>query len=429
MHKISVIGGVPLNGRIRISGSKNSTLAIIAASILCDEDVKLMGIPEVRDVSFMLNLIMNLGGKVGVDGSDIEKHGTDMNSIVISNSKMSKHQADYDFVKKMRASILVLAPLLTRFGEAFVSMPGGCALGVRAVNLHIEILRAMGANITIDHGYIHAKSNGKLNGVNFTFQRSSVGATETAVCAAALANGDTILNNAAPEPEVYYLCEFLNSMGAKISGHGTTTIKISGIEKLHSTIFEVPEDRIEAASYAIAAAVTNGNILLENCKMKTFEAVATEFEAIGIGLKEVKNGVMCFKSKEKFQHYNVSTDIYPLFPTDVQPQIMIPLCLTDGTSKISENLFENRFMCVPELLRMGADISLLSYDTAIINSISSFSGANVMATDLRAAFALIIAALTAKGETIIDRAYHMDRGYSHVISKLSMCGANIKRVI
>ena len=422
MDRLKIVGGKRLKGEIQISGSKNSCLAIMAASILSDKPIQLYNVPRIQDVNSMILLINDIGGQCVFDKDE----------IFIDNSQINKRIAEYDFVKKMRASVLLLGSLLGRFGEAKVSLPGGCAIGVRAVDQHIEAMKALGADIKIENGYIIAKApkNG-LKGDIFTFKRNSVGATENAINCAVLTEGTTIFKNCAKEPEIVYLCNFLNSIGAKINGHGTDTITVEGVERLNGGNFEIPEDRIEAGTYAIASAITDGDVVLKKCNIKTFESVFDKFNEIGIGLEEVDTGkddksIRAFKLHD-FCSTKVETDIYPGFPTDLQAQTMISLILANGTSVVIENIFENRLMHCPELCRMGASIEVRG-TTAIIQGEKKLNGANVMSTDLRASASLVLAGLVANGTTIVDRVYHLDRGFDNLEEKLKKCGADIKRI-
>ena len=433
MFKLNIKGGVKLQGEIRISGSKNAGLAILAGSLLCDKKITLIGLPDINDIHSMNSLLLDLGSKLVYDGSRLEEFGIDLSVLIIDNSEIEKCVAEYDFVKKMRASIFVLGPLLTRFGKANVSLPGGCAIGVRGVDIHIDGLKALGANIDINNGYIEAEAKGGLVGCEYTLPFASVGATENLMSASVLAKGKTVLKNAAKEPEIIALAEFFNSIGAKISGHGTSEITIEGVKisDLHETTFKIVPDRIEAGTYAIASAVTNGELLLTNCDISIFKGVINEFDKIGIGLKETTDkrnnqSVLAFKAHD-FKTCDIKTDVFPGFPTDLQAQIMIPLLLAEGESVVVENMFENRLQHVAELRRMGAKISTFG-TKAIIKGGSSLKGANVMATDLRASASLVIAGLVARGETTIDRIYHLDRGYENLEMKLNNCGANIKRI-
>lgn len=433
MFKLNIKGGVKLQGEIRISGSKNAGLAILAGSLLCDKEIALVGLPDINDIHSMNSLLLDLGSKLVYDCSRFEEFGIDSSVLIVDNSKVEKCIAEYDFVKKMRASIFVLGPLLTRFGKATVSLPGGCAIGVRGVDIHIDGLKALGASIDINNGYIEAEAKGGLIGCEYTLPFASVGATENLMSAGVLAKGRTVLKNVAKEPEIIALAEFFNSIGAKISGYGTSEITIEGVKisDLHKSTFKIVPDRIEAGTYAIASAVTNGELLLTNCNMSIFNGVINEFGKIGIGLKETTDrygncSVLAFKAHD-FKACDIKTDVFPGFPTDLQAQIMIPLLLAEGESIIVENMFENRLQHVAELRRMGAKIS--THGTkAIIKGGFPLKGANVMATDLRASASLVIAGLVARGETTVDRIYHLDRGYQNLEMKLNNCGANIKRI-
>ena len=420
-----------MEGEIRISGSKNACLAIMAGSVLCDKKITLIDVPDIKDIFSMSNLINELGGKISIDGTQFDKYDVNTPIIEIDNSKISNYTADYESVKKMRASIFVLGPLLTRFHKAKVSLPGGCVIGARGIDLHIEGLKKMGAKINIEDGYIIAEAKDGLKGCEVQFpvdKLPSVGATENLMSAGVLAKGRTILKHCAKEPEVVALANFFNSIGAKISGQGTDTIIIDGVkqEDLTEATFRIPADRIEAGTYAIAVASTDGNVLLTNCDISIFDNIKDTFEKIGIGIEEQKNGVRVFKS-HNFIPYNIETQVYPSFPTDLQAQITIPLMLADGTSTIKENIFENRFMHLPELARMGSKFEVNGNEAKIYGN-TNFKGANVMATDLRASASLLIAGLVADGITIIDRVYHLDRGYDKIENKLNNCGANIKRI-
>ena len=432
---LEIEGGHKLEGKIRISGSKNSGLAVLAGSLLCDKPITFVGLPDINDIFSMNQLLIDLGSKISFDATKIKKYDVNHPVMTIDNSSITKYVAEYDFVKKMRASIFVLGPLLSRFGKAKVSMPGGCAIGVRAVDLHIKGLEAMGAKIEINNGYIEAEAKNGLTGCEFEFPQDripSVGATENLLTASVLAKGKTILKHAAKEPEIVALAEFLISMGAKIQGYGTDVIEVDGvsIDDLHSTEYQVPLDRIEAGTFAIAAAITDGKVLLKNCDMSLFDCVKKEFDTIGIGLKENldsdEKGVYAYKSHD-FQPCNISTAAYPGFPTDMQAQIMIPLLLADGTSYVKENIFENRLMHVAELNRMGANIAVQN-TTATITGNTKLKSANLMATDLRASVSLVLASLIAEGTSNIDRIYHLDRGYENLELKLNNCGAKIRRI-
>ena len=424
MQKLISEGGIKLVGEIDISGSKNAGLAIMAGALLCDKPIVLKNLPNIQDIKSMTALMTNIGCNI--------EHNLERKTTYMDCSKITKKVAEYDYVKKMRASVLLLGALLGRFGEAKVSLPGGCAIGVRAVDIHIDGMKALGAEVSVEHGYIVAKATRKLVGCEFTLSFPSVGATENIINCAVFAEGKTTLKNVAKEPEIIALCDFLNAIGAKITGQGTDTIVIDGVNELTGGEFFVPEDRIEAGTYAIASAITDGKILLKNCSLKTFKCVNNVFDEIGIGLnEEIDNngkiiGVNSYK-KHDFKPYNIETQVYPGFPTDLQAQTMIPLIIANGTSVVIENLFENRFMHIAELCRMGADI-VIEGNKAIIHGGTKLSGANVMATDLRASASLVIASFIADGTTSIDRIYHLDRGYEKIDEKLNNCGAKIRRV-
>ncbi len=428
MYKLKIEGGHKLNGEIEISGSKNAGLAVMAGSILCDKKITFIGLPDIQDIYSMNHLLTDLGTKISLDVSKISQYGPDKSIFEFDNSNINKQIASYDFVKKMRASIFVLGPLLTRFGKAKVSLPGGCAIGIRGVDIHLEGMRALGAKIEINNGYIEADAENGLIGCEYKLPFPSVGATENIISASILAKGKTILKNVAKEPEIIALAEFYNSIGAKISGYGTDEIIIEGVkqEDLHETTFTIPADRIEAGTYAIASAITNGHILLTNCNMSIFKGVEDTFNKVGIGFKEKVDGILTYKLHD-FAPCDIETAVFPGFPTDLQAQIMVPLLLASGQSKVIENIFENRFMHVAELNRMGANI-ITHGNTATINGNTKFTGANVMATDLRASASLVLAGLVAKGTTIIDRIYHLDRGYENLEMKLNNCGAKIERI-
>ena len=379
----------------------------------------------------MNNLLLDLGGKIVFDGTRISEFGPDKTVEIIDNSNINKLVAEYDYVKKMRASFFTLGPLLARFKQAKVSLPGGCAIGARGVDIHLDGLKAFGVKIDIVDGYVFASADNGLDGCEYTLPFASVGATENLISVGILAKGTTILKNVAKEPNVIALIDFYNSIGAKISGKGTDILTIQGVkqEDLHSTTFIIPADNIEAGTYAIASAITDGEVLLTGCTMLDFIGVKEIFEKIGIGLKEVdetnKKGVLAYKLHD-FIHCDIETAVFPGFPTDLQAQMMIPLLLANGESKVIEKIFENRFMHVPELCRMGANINVHG-NTAMLKGNTHFKSANVMATDLRASAALVLAGLIAEGETVIDRIYHLDRGYEKLEMKLNNCGAKIIR--
>ena len=416
MDKIIIQGGRRLAGTVEISGAKNAVLPGFAASLLTEEEVHLHNIPKVRDVNTFCHLLASLGVMPETYGK---------NSCRLKHDGKTSFEADYNLVKTIRASILVLGPLLSRYGHARVSLPGGCAIGARPVDMHIEGLKRLGAAITIDHGYIEAKAK-RLRGAEYSFNKTTVTGTENLLMAATLAKGRTTLKNCAVEPEIEDLAELLISMGAKIKGQGTTTIIIDGVEALKGADHTVIPDRIETGTFMIAAAITGGGITLRHCLPETLTAVIDKLRETGIEIIteedsiEVKmNGSICPADMETLP--------YPAFPTDMQAQYMALMTRSNGVSVIKENIFENRFMHIAELKRMGASIEV-SGRTAVIKGGTSLSGARVMATDLRASASLILAGLVAEGETVVDRIYHIDRGYEGIEKKLGLLGARIERV-
>jgi UDP-N-acetylglucosamine 1-carboxyvinyltransferase len=427
MDKFKIKGGNPLNGEVYISGAKNAALPILASSILCDGILQIGNLPHLVDIVMMLRLLIDLGVKVNIEEN---QNNDSLWSKVISldASNIHNYNASYDIVRKMRASIIVLGPLLARFGKAEVSLPGGCAIGARPVNLHLDALIEMGAKIELDNGYIIAEAKDGLFGAVINFPKISVGATENIMMAATLAKGQTIINNAASEPEIVDLANCLKKMGAKISGAGTSQIIIDGVEKLSNANHNVIPDRIEAATFiAIAGAVNNSNIILKNIDISFLTDVIPSFEQAGLEIKQRNNSIYVRKKEDYLNAVNINTSPYPGFPTDVQAQFMAMMCLAKGESTINENIFENRFMHVPELNRMNADISIES-NKATIKGVQKLKGAQVTSTDLRASSSLIIAGLAAEGETIISRIYHIDRGYDRIEMKLKNLGAEIERI-
>ena len=416
MQKLRITGGNALKGELTISGSKNAALPIMAASILCPSEIEIENVPNLRDIKTMCTLLAHMG-------ATIEKISE--NIIRINTKNIDKKFAPYDLVKTMRASIVVLGPLLTRFGEAVVSLPGGCSIGARPVNLHIEGLSAMGAKIKIKNGYIHASAS-ELKGCKFEFNPVSVTGTANLMMAACLARGKTVLNNSAKEPEIVNLGEFLISIGAKINGLGTDQIIINGVNSLESKNFKVIPDRIEAVTFLIAALVTKSNLKLNGLIPDHLKEPISILEKSGAIIK-ISDHSLNISPPKKIEPISFSTEPYPGIPTDIQAQLMVLNILADGDSTIHETIFENRFMHVNELQRMGANIKLKS-NIASIRGIKGLRSAPVMATDLRASAALVIAALAADGETIIDRIYHIDRGYENIDIKLSSLGAMIERI-
>lgn len=420
MDSIIIKGGSPLIGEINISGAKNACLPIMAASLLTDQDIILNNIPDLSDVATMCKLLNHHGSTINIKKND---HNMSLN---INNSKIKDFVAPYDIVRKMRASIWVLGPLLTKFGEAKVSLPGGCAIGARQVDLHISSMQALGANIEIKEGYICAKVKGRLKGCVFSFDKPSVGATINAVLAAVLAKGDSHFMNCAKEPEIIDLCNFLNKMGAHIEGIGTSELLIQGKDELKGIEYTIMPDRIEAGTYMIAAAITKGDLLIKNIDYSLIENLAIKMNEAGIKIDHTDSNIRV-THKGKINPVNISTQPYPGFSTDLQAQFMSLMTLAEGTSVISENIFENRFMHIPELCRMGANITVKDH-SAIVYGVKELSGSEVMASDLRASVSLIISGLCAKGTTKVNRVYHLDRGYQNLVEKLKNCGADIKRI-
>ncbi len=416
MEYIEIDGGKELYGEISVSGSKNSALPILACSLLSDKPISLSNVPNLLDIKSMINLIESLGTK-----AEKKNH-----KFFLNTKNIKSHEANYNLVRKMRASFLTLGPLLAREGFAKISLPGGCAIGSRPVDLHLYAMKKLGANIDFYDGYVVAKSNGKsLIGNKIDFPNISVGATENAIMAAILAKGETLINNAALEPEIVDLCSFLTSIGAKIEGAGTDQIKIEGIDTFLDTHHQVITDRIEACTYIIAAAITNSRLNIKNINFEHIANFLETMKKMGLEFKLMNQEIIVQKS-EQLSSISLKTREYPGFPTDLQAQLMTLACVSNGKSYIEESIFENRFMHVPELNRLGADIKI-NGNNAIINGNCSFIGAEVMATDLRASVSLILAALIAKGKTKINRIYHLDRGYENIDYKLSICGAAIKR--
>lgn len=413
-------GGKPIIGEINISGSKNASLPLMAVSLLTDENLILTNVPKLSDISTMKQLLANHGTEIGISEE------LDSFKLTLSSGKINNFLAPYEIVRKMRASIWVLGPLLTRFGKAKVSLPGGCAIGARQVDLHLAVMEALGANIVIENGYIIAESVGRLKGCNFEFTKQSVGATINAILAAVLARGESNFTNCAIEPEISDLCNCLSSMGAEIYGIGTTNLKIIGTEKLKGTEYSVLPDRIEAGTYMIAAAATRGNVLLKGIKLGILGNLVYCLKKSGVSVEEEKDAIRVKHSGE-IKPVNISTEPYPGFSTDLQAQFMALMVLANGKSEVQENIFENRFMHVPELCRMGANI-IINGNKAIVNGVPELKGAEVMASDLRASVSLVIAGLVATGETKIRRIYHLDRGYQSLEKKLANCGADITRV-
>ena len=418
MDKLIINGGKPLQGDVTISGAKNAALPIMAATLLATDNVTISNVPHLKDVTTMMELLGQLGAKLIVD----EK----MNVQVDSNH-VNDLVAPYELVKTMRASILVLGPTLARFGQADVSLPGGCAIGTRPVDLHLKALKAMGADISVKNGFIKARcKNGRLQGKTLVFDTVTVTGTENILMAATLAEGKTIIKNAAREPEVLDLANFLIRMGARITGAGTHTIEVEGVESLGGGAYSVMPDRIEAGTYLAAGALTRGHVTVRRVKPDNLLSMLCKFEEAGAAITLGEDWVSLDMHGLRPRAVDISTAPYPAFPTDMQAQFMALNTIAEGSSSVIENIFENRFMHVQELQRMGAKIHL-NGNTAMITGVEKLTGAPVMATDLRASASLILAGLAAEGETIVERIYHVDRGYERIEEKLSMLGADIKR--
>ena len=416
MQKLEVFGANKLKGQINISGSKNSSLPILAASILSKKKVILKNLPKVKDIETMVSLLQSLGSKIKFSNKILQ----------IDNSKQIKKVAPYNLVKTMRAGILVLGPLLAKFGSAKVSLPGGCAIGTRPIDIHLKALSKLGVKYKISQGYVHAKAPNGLEGNKIHFPKISVGATENLIIAASLAKGKTILSNCAIEPEIKDLTNFLNKMGCDIKWTSKRTVKIIGVNNLRNVNYSVMFDRIEAGTYLIAAAITEGDIKIKNVNPSIIKTEINTLKRIGAKIKLYNNEIHII-GKKKIKNLVVKTAPYPGFPTDLQAQIMVLLCKANKKSIIQEEIFENRFMHVAELNRMGAKISTIG-NKAIIDAPTNFMAAETMATDLRASVSLILAALNAQGKTTINRIYHLDRGYEDIEKKLKKVGARIKRV-
>jgi len=419
MDKLIITGGTRLDGEIRISGAKNAALPILAATLLADTPVTVGNLPHLHDITTMIELF----GRMGVQPVIDEKLNVEVDASTITTLV-----APYELVKTMRASILVLGPMVARFGEAEVALPGGCAIGSRPVDLHIRGLEAMGAKIDVEGGYIKAKApEGGLRGAHFFFDIVSVTGTENIMMAAALAKGRSVLENAAREPEVVDLANFLNAMGAKVSGAGTDTITIDGVERLGGGRYNVMPDRIETGTYLVAAAATGGRVKLKDTDLTILEAVLAKLQEAGAEITSGKDWIELDMKGKRPRAVNLRTAPYPAFPTDMQAQFIALNAVAEGTGTVIETVFENRFMHVYEMNRMGAQI-LVEGNTAVVTGVPSLKGAPVMATDLRASASLVIAALVAEGETLIDRIYHIDRGYECIEEKLQQLGAKIRRV-
>ena len=418
MDRISLVGGRPLKGRIRIAGAKNTALKLMVASLLSDRPLILDNLPDVVDVAVLARLLEELGVRV-------ERNGA--RRMVLDAGSVRSTTAPYELVRKMRASILVFGPLLARCGEAEVSLPGGCAIGTRPVDLHVAGLEALGADVELKGGYLVGRAPDGLRGAEITFPRVSVGATEHVMMTATLARGTTVLRNAAMEPEISDLAECLNAMGADITGAGSPEVRITGVTRLEGATHRMLSDRIEAGTYAMAAAATGGELELVGATRKNLGEVGDALHAAGVSIEETAEGIDVRRADGILSAVDVATSPFPGFATDLQAQFMALMSMANGVSRIHESIFENRFMHVPELMRMGADIQV-NGGTATVSGVKRLKGAPVMATDLRASVCLVLAGLAAEGETVVNRVYHLDRGYERLVEKLSRCGATIERI-
>ena len=420
MDKLLIHGGTRLDGELRASGAKNSALKMLTASLLANEPVTISNVPHLRDITTMIELLGSLGVEVVID----EKM-----SIEIHANTIKSFTAGYDLVKTMRASFLVLGPMLAHYGQAIVSLPGGCAIGPRPIDQHLRGLQALGARIEMNEGYVHASVDGRLKGAHFSFDFCTVGGTEHVMMAATLAEGQTVLENCAREPEIVDLANCLNAMGADISGVGTGTIVINGVDSMHGCTHRVIADRVEAATYLIAAATTGGRVKVKEAQQEHLEVVLTKLEEAGAEITVDDEGIELDMKGKRPKAVSLVTAPYPAFPTDLQAQIMVMNSIAEGTATVKETIFENRFMHVHEINRMGANIRLEGNNTiALVEGVAELNAAPVMANDLRASVSLVIAGLVAKGDTIVDRIYHIDRGYEQVEEKLRILGADIERI-
>ncbi|WP_333816298.1 UDP-N-acetylglucosamine 1-carboxyvinyltransferase [Tabrizicola sp.] len=420
MDSILVRGNGALSGAIPIAGAKNACLTLMPATLLSDEPLTLTNAPRLSDIRTMTQLLQSLGAEVASLQDGLV--------LALSSHSITSFKADYDIVRKMRASILVLGPMLARYGQATVSLPGGCAIGARPVDLHLKALEAMGADLDLRDGYVHAKApGGRLKGAVVEFPFVSVGATENALMAATLARGTTVLKNAAREPEIVDLARCLKKMGAKIEGEGTSTITIEGTDRLGGATHQVVTDRIELGTYMLVPAICGGEVECIGGTLDLVESFAEKLDAAGVSVTQTNRGLKVARKNGRVRAVDVTTEPFPGFPTDLQAQMMALLCTAEGTSVLEEKIFENRFMHAPELIRMGARIEVHG-GTATVTGVEKLKGAPVMATDLRASVSLILAGLAAEGETVVSRVYHLDRGYERVEEKLRACGAHIERI-
>jgi UDP-N-acetylglucosamine 1-carboxyvinyltransferase len=421
MDRIRIRGGRPLRGQIQISGAKNAALPLMATCLLTDQEVRLDNVPDLADISTMTHLLVQHGAEVTT------KLNAKQRSLILNGAGVNDTTAPYDLVRKMRASVLVLGPLVARHGQARVSLPGGCAIGTRPVDLHIKGLQQLGAEIELKDGYVVASAPKGLVGAEVAFPKVSVGATENLLMAACLAKGETVLINAAREPEITDLAHCLVGMGAKIEGIGSNTLRITGVDKLGGVTHPVVADRIEAGTYAMAAAITGGELDPIGVKHDLIAAAAASLAQAGVEIRETEKGLHVSRTNKPLSGVDVMTEPYPGFPTDLQAQMMALMTTAEGASMITETIFENRFMHVPELTRMGASINVHGA-SAMVRGVKKLTGAPVMATDLRASVSLVLAGLAAEGDTVLNRIYHLDRGYEKLTQKLAACGAEIERL-
>lgn len=421
MDRIAIVGGARLKGEIPISGAKNSAIKLMAASLLTDEPLRLTNMPRLADTRFLARLLQRLGAEI------VEQDGEDGAETILHTPEIVSAFASYDLVRQMRASFNVLGPLIARTGHAKVSLPGGCTIGARPVDLHLEALRALGASVDLHEGYVYAQAPRGLTGAEIVFPFVSVGATEHAMLAAVLAKGETVLKNAACEPELGDLADCLNAMGAKVEGAGTSTIRIQGVDRLHGATHSVIPDRIETGTFALAAAMAGGEVRLTRTRSDFIGSLLDKMVEAGVEVTRHADGMTIKRDGGRLQAVEIETDPYPGFATDLQAQFMALMTLADGESVIRETIFENRFMHAPELARLGAEIAV-SGGEARVRGVAALEGAPVMATDLRASVSLVIAALAASGETTVSRVYHLDRGFERLEEKLGACGANVRRI-
>ena len=425
MDRIRIRGGVSLHGKIAVSGAKNAALPLMAASLLTDETLQLANLPHLADITTQCNLLSQMGVSIAMDGHAPNGHSGRV--VSLRAERITNTTASYDLVRKMRASILVLGPLVARAGHARVSLPGGCAIGTRPVDLHLKGLQQLGATIELREGYIEAEAARGLVGADIVFPFVSVGATENLLMAACLAKGETTLTNAAREPEVTDLARCLQAMGADIDGIGTDTLRVRGVDRLHGAKHEILPDRIETGTYAMAAAITGGDIELQGARLDIVKEPLETLRSAGVNITPTEDGIRVQRTNAPLTGVDVMTEPFPGFPTDLQAQMMALMATAQGASMITETIFENRFMHVPELRRMGANINVHG-GSAMVRGVAKLTGAPVMATDLRASVCLVLAGLAAEGETIVNRVYHLDRGYERLEEKLAACGARVERI-